>query len=124
MSFVFFVLFVTLVVPSLAQDDPDRLYADRATLASAERAASIWEDRLQQNSSDLESAWKLARMCYWLGGHVAQANRRAQYERGIAAGRRATELAPNRADGYFWMAANMGAMADSFGLRQIGRAHV
>ena len=99
-------------------DDPDRLYADRANLASAQRAAAIWEEQLARNPNDLESAWKLARMCYWLGGHVPQASRRAQYERGIEAGRRATAIEAKRPEGYFWMAANMGAMADSFGLRQ------
>ena len=113
-------LIILTLLLALAQpgDDPDRLYADRTNLASAERAAAIWEEHLTQNPSDRESAWKLARMCYWLGGHVPQAGRRAQYERGIEAGRRATTLAPNRPEGYFWLAANMGAMADSFGLRQ------
>jgi hypothetical protein len=43
---------------------------------------------------------------------------RSQYERGINAGRRAVMLNPGRPEGHFWMAANMGALAESFGLRQ------
>ena len=40
------------------------------------------------------------------------------YERGIAAGRSAVAVEPNRPEGHFWIAANMGAMAESFGVRQ------
>ncbi len=97
--------------------DPDRLYGDREHLQSALDAAAVWESRLQTNPKDFESAWKLARACYWLGGHVAEDARRPQYERGIEAGRQASVLQPARPEGYFWMAANMGAMAESFGLR-------
>jgi tetratricopeptide (TPR) repeat protein len=100
-----------------AAKDPDRLYADREHMESALDAASVWESRLKTNPKDFESAWKLARSCYWLGGHVAEDGRRAQYERGIEAGRQASVMQANRPEGYFWMAANMGAMAESFGLR-------
>ena len=100
-----------------AADDPDRLYADRENLASAQRAAAIWTQRLREDSASFESAWKLARITYWLGGHVAEEMRRGEYERGVAAGRQAIAIAPQRPEGYFWMAANMGALAESFGLR-------
>jgi tetratricopeptide (TPR) repeat protein len=110
------------LIASGAQDaakaaDPDRLYADRDHLQSALDAAAVWESRLKNNPKDFESAWKLARACYWLGGHVAEDARRAQYERGIEAGRQASVMQAARPEGYFWMAANMGAMAESFGLR-------
>ena len=64
------------------------------------------------------AAWKLARADYWLGGHVPEAERRAIYEDGMAAARKAVALQASRPDGHFWLAANMGAMAESFGLRQ------
>jgi|SRR5688572_33251984 len=116
------VIIVTGLSASGAQDagntpDPDRLYEDREHLRSAMDAAAVWESRLKSNPKDFESAWKLARACYWLGGHVAEHARRAQYERGIEAGRQASVLQSKRPEGYFWMAANMGAMAESFGLR-------
>ncbi len=65
-----------------------------------------------------EASWKLARADYWLGEHVPEAERRKIYEEGIAAGQRAIALQANRPEGHFWVAANMGAMAESFGLRQ------
>jgi len=98
--------------------DPDRLYADRERLQSAIAAANIWEARLAKNPRDFESAWKLARNCYWLGGHVPEAERRKQFERGMDAAMKAIEIEPNRPEGHFWLAADMGAMAEFFGLRQ------
>ena len=41
------------------------------------------------DARDFEAAWKLARACYWLGGHVPANERRRQYERGIDAAKRA-----------------------------------
>jgi tetratricopeptide (TPR) repeat protein len=114
---------VGLAVASLAVSgqgalrDPDRLYDDRAHLASAVEAAQIWESRVSGGAPDYDAAWKLARVRYWLGGHVSQEERRAQYERGIEAGKRAIALEPAKPEGHFWTAANMGTLAESFGLR-------
>lgn len=104
---------------ALAQDgDPDALYAAREDLAKAREAARIWSERLKADAKDFTSAWKLARARYWLGGHAPEADRRAVLEAGIAAGRAAIAVEPNRPEGHFWVAANMGALAESFGLRQ------
>jgi tetratricopeptide (TPR) repeat protein len=100
------------------QADPDALYAKRDDLASARESAAIWQSRLQPNARDFESAWKLARARYWLGGHASEAERKALLESGIAAARAAVAAEPNRPEGHFWIAANMGALAESFGLRQ------
>ena len=101
-----------------APTDPDALYRERATLSKAREAAAIWTERLAKNPKDFDSAWKLARATYWLGGHEAEAARRTALERGVEAGRQASELEPARPEGYFWMAASMGSLAESYGLRQ------
>jgi tetratricopeptide (TPR) repeat protein len=98
--------------------DPDALYAKREDIASARGASAIWQSRLQQNPKDFESAWKLARSRYWLGGHTPEAEQKALLESGIAAARAAIALESNRPEGHMWLAANMGALAESFGLRQ------
>jgi tetratricopeptide (TPR) repeat protein len=97
--------------------DPDRLYDAREDLPSALAAADLWAARLERDPKDFDAAWKLARAAYWLGSHVPAGERRKQYERGLEAGRQAAALEPNRPEGRFWMAATMGAMAESFGLR-------
>ena len=94
--------------------DPDALYARRDDLASAKRAEALWAERLAANPRDFEAAWKLARARYWLGGHAPQAERRTLLEQGIAAGRAAAAVEPKRPEGHFWIAANMGALAESF----------
>jgi tetratricopeptide (TPR) repeat protein len=100
-------------------DEADTLYRDRETLDSAKRAAAIWAGRVAKDPTDFESAWKLSRARYWLGTNgLPQDERRAALEAGVAAGKAAIAAAPTRPEGHFWMAANMGALAESFGLRQ------
>jgi tetratricopeptide (TPR) repeat protein len=100
-----------------APDEPDRLYQGREDPANALAAAMSWERRLAARPGDYEPAWKLARACYWLGGHVAPADRRAQLERGIKAARRAVTADPREPEGHFWLAANMGTLAEQAGIR-------
>ena len=98
--------------------DPDALYAKRDDLASAREAERLWQERSIAHPQDFEAAWKLARTRYWLGGHASEAGRKKILEEGIAAARTAANLRPERPEGHFWLAANMGALAESFGLRQ------
>ena len=67
---------------------------------------------------DFEASWKLARACYWIGGHGSEAERRAALDRGVQAGDQAAALEPRRPEGHFWLAANMGALAESYGVVQ------
>jgi hypothetical protein len=98
--------------------DPDALYAKREDLASAREAERVWQERLTAHPQDFETAWKLARARYWLGGHASEADRKKILEDGIAAAKTAASVRPDRPEGHFWLAANMGALAESFGMRQ------
>jgi hypothetical protein len=97
--------------------EADRLYAARENVQNAKRAADLWAAQLSSNPASFEAAWKLARADYWLGGHAPESERRALLENGIDAGRKAAAIARNRPEGHFWFAANMGALAESFGIR-------
>jgi len=100
-------------------DDPDALYKDRENLASAKKAADIWAARLAANAKDFESAYRLAQARYWLGTNgLPEPDRKAALDAGITAARAAIAVNPNRPEGHFWLAANMGSLAESFGLRQ------
>lgn len=101
-----------------AEPDPDALYQQRTDLARARQALEIWESRFKANPRDFESAWKIARTTYWIGPHEQGDAGRKTLERGIAAGKQAAMIAPDRPQGHFWMAANMGALAESYGSRQ------
>lgn len=101
-------------------DDPDALYARREDLSAARQAAAIWAARLQGSGAapDFEAAWKLARAAYWLGSHeTTDTSRRQALERGLEAARAAIRARPDRPEGHFWLAAAMGELAESFGLR-------
>jgi tetratricopeptide (TPR) repeat protein len=98
--------------------EADRLYADRANLTSARRAAEAWSSALVADPRDFDAAWKLARADYWLGTHGPEAERRGHLEAGLDAAGKAAALQTNRPEGHFWIAANMGTLAESFGLRQ------
>jgi len=74
--------------------------------------------RLMTNPRDFDSACKRARASYYLGTLGPAAGRRDSLQRGTDAGRTASMLQPSRPEGFFWMAANMGTLAESYGLRQ------
>ena len=117
MRFCIFLFYISaLAAPALAQS-PDALYADRANLSSARRAAELWTQQLRDRPETFDAAWKLARATYWLGTHAPDAERRGFLEHGIKAGDTARALEPGRPEGYFWAGANMGALAESYGLR-------
>jgi len=107
-------LFFFLTRPVLA-DDPEELYRQREDLSSAKRAAEIWSAKA---GTDFDAAWKLARASYWIGGHAPEGERRAALERGVVAGETAARLGPDRPEGHYWLAADMGALAESFGMSQ------
>jgi tetratricopeptide (TPR) repeat protein len=110
-------LFAGLATAGAQADDADALYDDRATPASASRAAELLTAAVKADPKAFDPAWKLARICYWLGGHGAERERRGFLEQGITAATAAAALEPQRPEGHFWMAANMGALGESFGVR-------
>ncbi len=99
-------------------DGPEALYAQREQPGKAREAAGLWAARLKETPGDFDAAWKLARASYWLGTHGPEAGRRADLEAGIEAARAAVAAEPKRPEGHFWLAACMGALAESFGLVQ------
>ena len=109
--------YISLIFAPAAAQTADALYADRANLESATKAAALWAADVARDPRAFEPAWKLARVYYWLGNHAAAADRRGYLERGMAAGAQAAAIESARPEGHFWKAANMGALAESFGLR-------
>jgi hypothetical protein len=91
------------------------LYRHRDDIPSAKRAAAIWA---AQASSAYEPAWKLARISYWIGTNAPANERRAALDQGEKAGETAVRLAPGKPEGHFWLAANMGELAENFGVMQ------
>ena len=110
-----------MLVPAAANGqlgtDPDALYRQRDQAGRAAEAAAIWAARTA-HGQDFDASWKLARACYWIGTQGPENGRRASLERGLAAAEQAATITPTRPEGHFWLAANMGALAESFGAMQ------
>ena len=104
---------------SARQDpDPDALYTNRESTESARGAIAAWQARLAANAGDVESGWKLARAYYWLGtnGPDSRDDKKVLLRSGMDAARKVIATAPRQPEGHFWLAANMGALAESYGL--------
>jgi len=107
-----------LTASAARAEDADALYANRAVLADAKKAAAIWQARLDRDAKDFEAAWKRARAGYWIGGHEKEPSERDRaFEQAMAAARLAIVARPNAPDGHFWLAANMGGYAEDHGIR-------
>jgi hypothetical protein len=90
--------------------DPEELYRRREDVSSAKQAAAIWA---AAPASDYEAAWRLSRVSYWVGTHAPDRERQAALTQGINAGERAVRLNPDRPEGHFWLAVDMGALAEA-----------
>ena len=112
----FYLLAVSLTLAAQGPN-PDALYRQRENLPSARQAADVWAQRAA-SGKDFEASWKLARACYWIGTHGAEDERRAALDRGVRAAEQAVTLDATKPEGHFWQAANMGALAESFGMWQ------
>ena len=114
-------LVLALAFPAAVQagaEDADARYQQRADLDEARAAAAIWQRALMADPANFEAASKLGRASYWLGGHLPTEEARAEaFETGMAAARKAIAARPERPEGYFWLAANMGGLAEIGGLR-------
>jgi tetratricopeptide (TPR) repeat protein len=109
---------VLLSAAAARGQDAEALYANRAVLADAKKAAAIWQARIDADPKDFKAAWKRARAGYWIGGHEKeQSERDRAYEQAMAAARVAIAARPNAPEGHFWLAANMGGYAEDHGIR-------
>ncbi|HTV00826.1 MAG TPA: TRAP transporter TatT component family protein [Luteitalea sp.] len=106
------------VVAAQAPPAADALYARRDDPVAARQAADLYLAHHRAAAQDFVGAWKLARASYFLGTQGPAGDRRMWLESGLAAANDAVALNATRAEGHFWLAANMGALAESYGLRQ------
>jgi tetratricopeptide (TPR) repeat protein len=115
-------MFVAPRAGELAQADPDALFAQRDDLELAILAAEIWKARVAGGTGDFDVASKLARARFYIGERSARRERARHFKEGVEAARLAISLDPSRADGHFWLGANLGSLAGVSGkLRALRR---
>ena len=96
----------------------DALYARREDPAAARQAADQYLAHHRSAPQDFVGCWKLARASYYMGTQGPAADRRMWLETGLTSATDALALNEARPEGHFWLAANMGALAESYGLRK------
>ena len=91
----------------------DELYKQRGeNLQKVKDGLQLLRRARVADSSNYEAAWKIAKFSYFLGNHAKDEETRDKaFAEGIAAGKIATRLQPDKPDGYFWTGANLGGQA-------------
>lgn len=101
----------------------DQLYTERADLAKVREGLSLLRQARTLEPGNYEAAWRLARMNYFLGEHTTDSSERDKaFSSGEAAAKDAVKLAPDKAEGHFWLGANLGGQAEHSALTGLAAA--
>ena len=91
----------------------DQFYRQREDLSKLRQGIALLRQAQISDSGNYEAAWKLAKSAYYLGAHTDNEDERDEaFRQGIEAGKVAVQLAPDKAEGHFWLGANYGGSAE------------
>jgi tetratricopeptide (TPR) repeat protein len=91
----------------------EKLYAERASIDQARKAAATLRRARMADYSSYEVVWKLSKYDYYLGDHEDDEKLKLEaFREGIAVGESAVKLAPDKPEGHFWLGANLGGRAE------------
>jgi hypothetical protein len=94
----------------------EALYAKRDNLDRVREGIRLLQQARTSDSSNFDTAWRLAKYCYYLGAHTPdEKERESTFRVGEDAGRAAVKQQPNRPEGHFWLGANIGGRAKASG---------
>jgi tetratricopeptide (TPR) repeat protein len=103
--------------PSAEQlQQADQCYAAREDLVRVREGLETLRRARAVDYYNFDVAWRAARLNYTLGDKTTDAAEREKaFREGIEAGETAVKVAPERAEGHFWLGANQGGYAQSRG---------
>jgi tetratricopeptide (TPR) repeat protein len=88
--------------------EADRLFGYGAHQTNERQALEILERALSSDPADYQLLWRAARSYYYVGESAAGKERVRYFERGIDAGKRATQQYADGVEGHFWLGATWG----------------
>ncbi len=92
--------------------DSENLFKQRADVDKLREAVDILKKLRNPDRRNYEVEWKFAKYNYFLGKQIGvESESEDVFETGRDAGRIASRIEPERPDGYFWYAANLGELA-------------
>ncbi len=103
----------------------DRLYLEREDPANLREAVRITGQVRDPSNRNFEVEWKFAKFSYFLGKQIDDEDEAEEvFEKGRDAGNIASRMEPEKPDGYFWYAANLGELAQrspiTVGIKSVG----
>ena len=94
-------------------EEADRLFGERKELANLRKAVTDLNRARRESEKSFDVEWRLSKYNYYLGRHTTDQDEKAKaFSDGVAAGKAAIRLDPNKPDGHFWYGANLGAQAN------------
>jgi tetratricopeptide (TPR) repeat protein len=93
----------------------DHLYSQRADSVKVAEAATCYEGAFVK-SPEVEIAVRLGKTYYWLGAHASKDNQIELFQKGIDWSKKAIEINPKNAGGYFWLGVNNSKYGEARGI--------
>jgi tetratricopeptide (TPR) repeat protein len=101
----------------------DQLYVQREDLARVREGVALLRRARMAEAQNYEASWRLARLNYYLGSHTTDEKERDDaFREGVEAGEDAVRWQEGKAEGHFWLGANMGGRAQSSSLSGLADA--
>lgn len=98
---------------SAAVTQSEALFKQRADVTRLKDAVSLLGKARVENPRSFDLEWRYAKFNYFLGKQTKEEKEAVKiFSAGRDAGRIASNLEPNKPDGYFWYGANLGEIAD------------
>ena len=92
--------------------EADRLFSHRSDVNNLRLAVSEVAKVRNPENRNFEVEWKYAKFCYFLGKAEKDLEKAAEiFEKGRDAARIASRVEPDKPDGHFWFAANLGELS-------------
>jgi len=117
--------------PSVSESIPeviqkaDALFKQRTDISNLREAIKTLAGARMSDNRNFEVEWKFAKFNYFLGRHTDdEKEKTTAFEKGREAGLIAVRMEPDKPDGHFWYAANLGELSRmnpiTIGLKSVG----
>jgi tetratricopeptide (TPR) repeat protein len=93
----------------------DQLYSQRADSVKVRDAVTCYQAAFAKSPRE-EIAVRLGKTYYWLGAHSSEDKQLELFQRGIDWSKKAIEINPKSAGGYFWLGVNNGKYGETRGI--------
>ncbi|MFB3920262.1 MAG: tetratricopeptide repeat protein [Terriglobia bacterium] len=105
----------SLTTPRLSERvrQADDYYLGRQNIENARHALELLREYVAQNPNDYEAWWRMSKAACFLARHTEKPEKLRFLDEGVAAGKRAVAIAPQRVEGHFWLGANYGLTAEA-----------